>query len=241
MSAQNSSLIIGVNGGANLSKLTPTGAYEFAESTNSRKLRFQGGLDLGFKYNSFSFLTGLKYNQRGGKSEIKNDNVNNPFVFTDGSTDTGIFTSTNTFTQLSIPLLLRYETTGDLAFSITLGPSINMGIGDINFLEELDLDNLPDPQSETSTETYGSQPNNLYKKVKTGFVFSPGILYKVGDSGRLRVNFIYENVGDIINPTHGLTDNQGNTLDLIGTAKSSSIAFEIGYEHRIDFTMGAKY
>jgi hypothetical protein len=239
--AQNHSILLGFSGGSNLSNLSYTGDYAISGSTSSRKLGFQGGVDVGIKFNSFSFITGLKYQQRGGKTELKQNDVNNPFVLNDGTTDTGVFTEDSRYTVMSIPLLFRYQTKGDLAFSVTLGPSINMGIGDITTTQTIDLDNFQDIGPNEFKGTYGDQPVDIYRKSRLGFVFSPGVLYKVSDKGYFKANLMIENGGNIVNPNNGINNGAGQGINLTGSIKSTTLSFEVGYEHRLDLNIGSKY
>ena len=131
MNAQNSSIILGVNGGANFSKLGLTGDFAIQDETTSRKIGFQGGVDVGVKFGNFAFITGFKYTQAGGNTELKKSDPNDPFILNDGTLDVGVQNTTTRFANLSIPLLLRYQTQGDLAFAVSLGPVINRRIGDM--------------------------------------------------------------------------------------------------------------
>lgn len=241
MNAQNSSLLIGINAGANFSKLSYSGDFRLQGADEMRRLGFQGGLDIGFKYNSFALITGLQYSQRGGKVELKNTDVNNPFVFVDGISDTGIYKDKVRMTQMSIPLLLRYQTKGKLAFTVTLGPSINFGVGKVTSQSLFELENNTDKGPFDEEYTLGDGASDLVKKSSVGFVFSPGLLYKVNDKGYFRAGIAYVNGGNIANPNASVQFEGGGGAKLNGAIKSTSLVFGIGYEHRIDFTMGAKY
>lgn len=241
MNAQNSALLLGINGGANFSKLSYSGDFRLQGADEKRTLGFQGGVDVGFKYNSFALLTGLQYRQGGGKVELKNNDINNPFVFSDGVTDTGIYKDKVRTTQMCIPILFRYETSGKIAFSVTLGPSINIGIGKVKSQSMYELENNTDRGPFDAEFTLGDGTSDIAKKSRVGFIFSPGVLYQVSDSGYFRAGISYVSGGNIANPNASVSFEGGGGAKLTGAIKSAAIVFEIGYEHRIDFTMGAKY
>jgi len=236
--AQNSSFLIGVHGGANFNKLKFTGDYLYQDSEESRKFGYQGGVDVGFKYNSFSLLTGLGYAKRGGIVTIER-NANNPWIV-DGIEDTGTFTEKNDYSVLTVPILLRYETKGNIAFTVSVGPMLNFGIGEITSTEEYDFATLSDIGPNEYTSQFGSSGDDLVKKMHTSFVFSPGVMMNIGDSGKLRANITFMSGGSMENENYAVrVDNQ--VFSLSGSIKSSAIAFEIGYEHRMNFSLGTKY
>lgn len=241
MSAQNSSIILGVNGGTNFSKMSFTGDFSTQDEKPSRRIGFQGGIDLGVKFGNFSFLTGFKYVQRGGKTELRKGDPNDPFVMPDGSLDVGVQNTKTRFTNISIPLLLRYQTAGDLSFSISLGPVINKGIGSIKTEETLNLTVNGEIGPNEYENTYGDLGDDLFRGGTVGFMFSPGIIYKLNDNGHFRFNMTYNSVGDVKNDNFLTADNFGNVGKASGSIKSNALIFEVGYEHRIDFNIGSKY
>jgi len=238
--AQNSALILGVNGGANFSKLNYTGDFAIQDESTSRKLGFQGGVDVGVKFGKFAFITGFRYIQRGGNTELRKSDPNDPFFFEDGTIDVGVQNTSTRFQNLSIPLLLRYQTEGDLAFSLSLGPVINSGMGDIKTETSYTLTNAGSIGPIESEFTYGDLGDDLFKSTTVGFMFSPGILYKVGENGVFRANITYHNGGNVVNENLVVQDDLG-LRNVSGSIKSNAIVFEVGYEHRIDFNIGSKY
>jgi len=241
LNAQNSSFLIGVNGGSNFSSMSFTGDFAVQNESTSSKIGFQGGVDLGIKYGSFSFITGFKYVQSGGNTELVKSDPNNPFVLSNGTIDVGVQNSTTTFANLRIPLLFRYQTKGDLAFSLSLGPVINMGTGDIKTEISYTLTNSGNIGPNETINTYGNLGNDLFSSSGVGFVFSPGLLYKIGENGFFRANITYHSGGNVVNDKLVVNDGFGGLRNVSGSINSSALVFEIGYEHRIDFNLGSKY
>ena len=241
LSAQNSAIILGVNGGANFSKLGLTGDFNRQDETTSRKLGFQGGVDVGVKFGNFAFITGLRYVQSGGNTELKKSDPNDPFILNDGTLDVGVENTTTRFTTISVPLLLRYQTQGDFALALSLGPVINKGIGDIKGEVSYELTNSGNIGPIESTYTFGDLGDDLFRSTSIGFMFSPGILYKVGDNGVFRANLTISSGGNVANDNLVVGDGLGGLRNVSGSIKSSAVVFEIGYEHRIDFNIGSKY
>lgn len=241
LNAQNSAIILGVNGGANFSKMGFTGDFAIPNETTSRKLGFQGGVDVGVKFGNFSFITGFRYVQRGGKTELQKSNPNDPFIFNDGTVDVGVQNTTTRFTNISVPLLLRYQTQGTLAFSLSLGPVINKGIGEITTETSYTLTTAGNLGPIETVSTYGDLGDDLFKSTGMGFMFSPGILYKVGENGVFRANLTYNSGGNVANKNLVVADGFGGLRNVSGKIKSSALVLEVGYEHRIDFNIGSKY
>ncbi|MDF1699168.1 MAG: outer membrane beta-barrel protein [Saprospiraceae bacterium] len=241
VNAQNSAIILGINGGTNFSKMDFTGDFAIQDEKTSRKMGFQGGVDLGVKFGNFAFITGFKYNQRGGNTSLRKSDPNDPFILNDGTLDVGEQTTTTRFSNLSIPLLVRYQTQGDLAFSVSLGPVINKGLGEINTETSYTLTNSGNIGPIENTFTYGDLGDDLFKSSGMGFMFSPGVLYKVGDNGVFRANLTYNSGGNVVNKNLVVPDGFGGLRNVSGSIKSSSLVLEIGYEHRIDFNIGSKY
>lgn len=239
MSAQNSSFLIGVHAGTNMNKVKPTGDFTSTGLKQKRQIGFAGGLDLGVKFNSFSILTGVQYVQHGGKSLLERNDPNNPFIFSDGTADVGKLNATTGYNTLSIPLLLRYETKGDLAFSVSLGPVMNSILGKGTY-EETYVITSGTKGPFNSELSVGSLGTDFYKKSSVGFMFSPGVLYQIGDSGKLRVNINIYSGGNAINPNYLVNTSSGIRL-VNAKETTSSFGLEIGYEHRMDFNIGSKY
>jgi len=240
LAAQNSSLILGINGGTNFSKLGFTGDFSIQGETTSRAIGFQGGVDLGVKFGSFSFLTGFKYVQGGGNTELRRDDPNNPFVLDNGTIDVGVQNTSTSLSMISIPLLLRYESQGDLAFTVSLGPVIHKATGSAKTEITYDLTASGSIGPDEVESTYGDLGNDLFSTGSVGFMFSPGVLYKLNDNGRLRFNLTYATRGTINNDNYLVADALG-VRKVSGSIKSNAIMFEIGYEHRIDFNFGSQY
>jgi len=240
VNAQNSAIILGVNGGANFSSFSLTGDLLTQDETTSSKLGFQGGIDLGVKFNSFSFITGFKYVQNGGNTELEKSDPNDPHFLDDGTADIGLRNTTTRFKNISIPLLFRYQTKGDLSFAVSLGPVLNSGIGEIKTEETYTLTISGELGPEETISTFGDLGDDLLRSSWVGFMVSPGVIYKVGDNGFFRANVTYHSGGNIVNENLIVGDSVG-LRNVSGSLNSRSIAFEIGYEHRIDFNIGSKY
>ena len=193
------------------------------------------------RYGNFSFITGFKYVQNGGNTELEKPDPNDPFLLTDGTIDVGVQNTTTRFNNISIPLLFRYQTKGDLSFSVSLGPVLNSGKGEIKTETSYTLTSAGNLGPEETISTFGDLGDDLLSSSWVGFMFSPGILYKIGDNGFLRANVTYQSGGNIANENLLVFDDVNGLRNVSGSINSKAIIFEIGYEHRIDFNLGSKY
>lgn len=241
ITAQNSGLIIGVTGGTAYSKISTTSDFAIDGEDFSRVLKFNGGIDLGFRYGGFSFLTGAHYIQRGYKSKLVRRNPNDAWVLPNGNFDTGSIIDKTSFANISIPLFLRYETKGEaISFSLTMGPLINKGIGKITSKYTYKLDNN-ELAPEEDKGSFGEGGNDILKPTSVSFYFSPGVLFNIGDNGKFKVNLVAESGANMGNKNYNIVDALGQLRNAVGSIKNSRLGIEIGYEHRISFNMGSKY
>lgn len=242
LSSQNASIIMGVSAGANVSKVKGTGDFVNSGEKFSRILRYGGGIDLGVRFGNFSVLTGARYNQRGGKSTLNLDDPNGYHWLIDDKYDLGIRYSKFTYNTISIPILLRYEFGGEsFKVSLSAGPSINLIAGTGTQIDEYDLLNggLKGPfEGELKKGTLGDE---ILAPKHVSFIFSPGFIYKINDNGNIKLNFNFEASGNVINKSYLTTDSNGASQKNRGSVKSGSMAVEIGYEHRINLSVGSKY
>ena len=242
LTSQSSSFIFGISGGSNLSKFKNTGDFLDQGETFSRTIGFGGGVDAGIQFGKFAFITGLHYNQRGGESELNLDDPNGLVWNINGVFDLGIRTQEVKYNTLSIPLTLRYTFgQGPLNFTIAAGPTINMinGQGTVNTSFDL-VNNGNIGPDETKIEA-GKLGDQLFRKSHVGFQFKPGVTYQLNDRGHLTFNMIVESTGNMANDAFLVVNEQGNLSKASGSIKARILAFEVGYEHRIDFTAGTKY
>lgn len=242
VSSQNSSFLFGISAGSNLSKFKNTGDFLDQGETFSRTIGFGGGLDAGIQFGKFSFITGLHYNQRGGESELNLDDPNGYYWNINGQFDLGIRTQKVKYNTISIPLTLRYAFgQGPLTFSVAAGPTINIinGQGTVNTSFDL-VNNGNIGPDETKIEA-GKLGDQLFRKNHVGFQFKPGVSYQLNDRGHLTFNMIFEGTGNMANDAFLVIDEQGNFAKATGSIKAKIMAFEIGYEHRMEFTAGTKY
>lgn len=234
-------LILGVGGGAALSKIKGTGDFSPNDFEVSRIIRYQGGVEAGMQFGGFSIVTGARFQQRGTKESVTRDDPNNNFwVFQDGSTDVGSLDYKVKFNQISIPLLLGYQMGGgDLKFNIALGPQFNIGIGQVTETFDYDLLQKGSIMNETMNN-FGERADEPFKPMHISFVFRPGVSYDISPDGSLTLNFIFESGGDMLNRSF-LTGDSNGARKVQGSAKTRATALEIGYRHRINFRMGVKY
>ncbi len=243
ISGQNSSFVLGVSGGASLSKFKESGDYLFDGESFKREMRYGGGLDLGVKYNNWTLLTGVNYVQRGGKSEISLQGEGEGWVFWDDPTSVykGDQIEELTFSFISIPLKIRYERFfGKIGVGVEFGPTFNSISGDIKLDRTYEL---RDAQDRHSAETYtaGSKGEDYLKSFKVGFTFKPVLFYKVSDQGMFRFGITFDSYGNMINDSYLPSDGNGGYVKLNGELKASAVSVEIGYEYRFDFNLGSKY
>lgn len=242
--AQNSSFIIGVSGGANLSKTKSTGDFADPGESYSRALKFGGGIDIGVGFGKWSILSGLRYNQRGGKTEVNFDDPNG-YMWTfpnDNNLYLGVRDRKISYNVLSVPILLRYSFGGEnLQVTLSAGPSINILKGTGTAVDEY---NLLGGGSKGPIETElkkGKLGDEVFKPSNISFIFSPGIIYKLNDNGNFKFNINFESSSNIANDGYLTFNDFGEIGKASGSIKSGTISFEVGYEHRINFNVGSKY
>lgn len=237
-----SSLVLGIGGGANLTKMKGTGDYDPGDSDISRLLRYQGGVEAGVMFGRFSILTGLRFQQRGWKRTVVRDDPNNNYwILPDGRIDVGELEERTKFNVLSVPLLLGYELgSGALRFSLALGPQFNIGMGQITTTQEFDLLTAGSINNEY-TRDFGTRADENFKPMHMSFVFRPGVSYEISPQSSITVNLIMDSGGDILNRSLLVTTSDGSVRKVNGSVKTRTTALEIGYRHKINFRLGAKY
>lgn len=235
-----SGLILGVEGGMNLSNEKYTGDFSSTGQSYSRKFGYQGGAKVGFKYKSFSILSGVQYVKLGGKNKVERNDPNNPWVFEGGTADLGTRSTSVDYSVVEIPLLLRYETSGKLRFSVAAGLGVNLGIGNPKHTTTFNLTLNGEQGPFESEYSFGDIGKDLYNKSFVSFHFSPGIIYQLNDNGFLTINAVVESSGKVRNP-NSVEIYNGTVYKPSGSIKTNSIRFQIGYEHRLQFNIGTKY
>ncbi len=242
--AQNSSFIIGVSGGANLSKTKSTGDFADPGETYTRALKFGGGVDLGIGFGKWAILSGIRYNQRGGKTEVNLDDPNG-YMWTfpnDNNLYLGVRSRKISYNVLSVPILLRYAFGGEnMQVTLAAGPSINILKGNGTIVDEFNLLGGGNKGPIETELKKGKLGDEVLKTGNVSFIFSPGIIYKLNDNGNFKFNINFESSGNIGNNAYLTYNSFGEIAKATGSIKTNTISFEIGYEHRINFNVGSKY
>jgi len=239
-------IIFGPDAGVHLAKVDFSGDADLF-GDYSRQLMFQGGLNFGVQFGQWGIMSGIRFNQKGGKATLERRDPNNPFVVgVDGDgnliTDVGILRYSESSNWISIPLMGRVQLgQGPLKFGIGLGPQFNLGIGKLNQKLEYDLNstNLQDVEENT---TYGDSADNVYKKSHISLVVNPSVWYELSPNSAIKFGLMFESGGNMINDNYLTPDpNTGNMRLINATSKSNNLGFLIGYEHRFDINVGVKY
>ena len=249
------SIIVGIGGGANLSTMKYSGDFPFPDITGaeggeisySRLLRYQGGIDLGIQFGKFGLITGAHFNQRGDKI-INNapdpngllwvvwDDRNERWIM-----DNGELEMTRKFNLISIPILLRYQLgSGAIKFNIMLGPQVNMGMGSISEVRNFTFRENGNLTQENQSK-FGKGPGNAVVSSHVSFVFSPGVSFDISDRGQFKLSLMLDSGANLVNKNYIVGTPTGGERLVDGTIRTRALALEVGYEHRIDFRAGVKY
>ncbi len=253
--AQNSGLIFGVSGGATLSKMVFSGDYTYLFVQSNDKLwylmpaeessyapRFNGGFDLGFRYGSFSILSGVHYSQLGGIGKIERADPSDPLRVDDnGNPVVGNYKGDYKINSLNFPILLRYEKRFEnIGFALALGPVIHTLKGKPKIIRTGNEDGK-NIKSKEIPLAIGNNSTEFLKKSFTSFLVRPSLFFNIGESGIFKVGVTYQQSGNMGNTNQVINYATGTSGNVQGTMKTSSIGLTVGYEYRLDFTLGAKY
>lgn len=244
------SIILTPEAGIHTSKIKTTGdldisqAYQGMTIDYSSIFSYQGGIGVGVQFfGNWAILTGLRYNQKGGKVTVETRNPNNPFaVFLDPenpTTDVGEFTITTKHNWLSIPILARAQFGKAFKVGLAIGPQINMAIGKYKETIDYDLENT-NISSEEETFNFGTSTTNLLKKNHISLLVQPYASYDLSDKSSLRFNMMIETGGNMVNDNFVVADNNGSR-NINGTMRNTQIGMMISYEYRFNLKAGVKY
>lgn len=236
-------IIFGPEAGVNFAKTKVTGDFDIADDYSS-VLRFQGGLNAGVQFGQWGIMTGVKFNQKGGKATLERRDPNNPFVVTDGQgnqvNDVGEIIITESTNWLSIPLMGRVQFgQGPLKFGLAIGPQFNLGLGKLKQEIEYNL-TVTNLASEEETSDYGDGAENVYKKMHLSLVINPSIWYDLSPNSSIKFGLMFESGSDMVNENFLVGDANG-IRKVNATSKANNLGITIGYEHRFDINVGVKY
>src|SRR5690606_7228681 len=124
---------------------------------------------------------------------------------------------------------------------LSAGPSINLISGSGTQVDDFDLLNEGIKGPFEYELTKGTLGDDVLAPKNISFVFSPGFIYKLNDNGNIKLNFLFESSGNLVNKSYLTTDSDGSARKNRGSVKSGVMAVEIGYEHRINLSVGSKY
>lgn len=224
--AQNSSFYIGVNGGINTSKLKHSEGLHELYPISSTRTGLNGGVDFGFELSGFTLSSGLHYIQKGGVYETDNYQDNLEIAY---------LTAEEKLHFLSVPILVGYRKyiTDNVAFSLNIGPSINVGLkGKLD--ETTEYFGSTDIQTEHYNVTYGSSVNDDYRKVQVGFQISPGVVFALNENAKLKFNVTWDSgLKDSFNPRYKEANDFFKTYP--GEQRNQSTVFTVGYEYHFSF------
>lgn len=238
------SIIFGPEAGINFSKMTFTNDFDFADDY-SRVMKIQGGLSGGVQFGMWGVVTGVKFNQKGGKATLERRDPNNPFLFIDADgniiSDVGKITVKESTNWISVPLLARARFgQGDIKFGIAIGPQFNFGIG--KYKEEIEYDlTVNSPPKEEQTSTFGDSATDIYKGMHLSLVINPTLWYDLNPNSSLKFGIMFEAGADMVNKNFLVSNANGDFQKINATAKSSNFGIMIGYEHRFDINVGVRY
>lgn len=243
MNAQ-TAIIFGPEAGVNFAKVTPSGDYDIFDDY-SRAIKFQGGLNVGVQFGQWGIMTGIKFNQKGGKASLERRDPNDPFTVTDGQgnviTDVGEITYTESSNWLSVPLMGRVQFgQGPLKFGIAIGPQFNFGLGKLNQKIEYDLA-VSNIQNADDSYAYGDSNEEVYKPTHMSLLITPSVWYDLSPNSSIKFSLMFESGGDMVNENYLIEDGAGGSRKIDATVKSNNFGVLIGYEHRFDINVGVKY
>lgn len=224
--AQGTSFYIGGQAGGNLSKFKFSEGLKDLYPVSNSVFGLNGGVDAGFEIQGWTISTGLHYVQKGGNYETEN--------FDDGF-GTAFFSADERQHFLSIPILVGYrEYVGpDVAFSIAVGPSLNVGLGG-KIDETTEYFGSEDVELNNYKPTFGSGVNNDYKGLQVGFQISPGLVYRINDNNKLTFRVTWDiGLSDSFNSRY----KSANTFfdENPGDQLNRSTLFTVGYEYHLPF------
>lgn len=242
--------------GIQSSKLKATGdldvnsLFQSQDVNYSSIFSYHGGLNFGIQFSgNWAILTGVKFNQKGGKVSVETRDPNNPFFIqkADGTVgaDVGMITQTSKQNWLSIPILARAQFGNTVKVGLAIGPQFNLGIGEYKETIEYDLENTNLPTEENS-EPFGTSTGNLYKKSHMSLVVLPYVSYQINKQGAIKLSVLIESGSDMVNENYvvpaGIDANGNQTFrNVSGSIKNSQFGVSLAYVHTFDLKAGVKY
>jgi hypothetical protein len=219
-------------------------------------LGLSGGVSFGFQFGKFSLVSGARFYQKGARQESRSFDILEETDLPDlyiydpaygyGPVDLGTFKLTERQNFIYIPLLARYQFFGDdFGVTLSLGPAFNIGIGNAKSDWEAVGQVVGKSIDGTKERTYGKDIIDMYKPMQTSFVISPGVVFPVGEQGKLHFNIYWEN--DL---SSSLNDNFRDQVNidgeiflrnLDGDKRNKSFGIGISYEHHLDFNIGSHH
>jgi len=247
VSAQENSAFIGATGGLNFSKFNYQDQFE--DNTTSALSGVIGGVSFGIRFNKWSIVSGLQFNQKGSNYETPTGNYDFD-LNDDGYQDYGFYDMKQRLNYLSIPIMLRFQLFGQES-GLTLGAGVALNFGlkaDISgkfqmldftgdsrqIISEYDIENIFGPAF--LDYGFGRSLDDEYRKMETSFILSPGFVTPIGEKGKLHFK---------LNLDIGIEDSYNgrfkDTFNLFGKQFNQSTSFTISYEHHFNFEAGLKY
>lgn len=236
-------IIFGPEAGVNFAKTSVSDDFDIADDY-SRILKFQGGLNAGVQFGQWGIMTGIKFNQKGGKATLERRDPNNPFTVTDDQgnviNDVGEIIIKESTNWLSVPLMGRVQFgQGPLKFGLAIGPQFNFGIGKLKQEVEYNL-TVTNLSSEEETSGYGDSATDVYKPMHLSLVINPSVWYDLSPNSSLKFGFMFESGADMVNENYLVSDGAG-VRKVDATSKANNFGVLIGYEYRFDINVGVKY
>ncbi len=244
------SIILTPEIGIHSSKSTPTGDLDISEAFQGASVNYsgifsyQGGIGVGIQFaENWGLLTGLKFNQKGGKVTVETRDPNNQFVIIldDGvqRLDVGEISETTKHNWLSIPILASGQFGGALKVGLAIGPQFNMGIGKYKTTTEFNLENTNVNDREENLD-FGESTTNLLKKSHVSLLILPYVSYDLNPKSSLRFSLMFESGANMVNDNFVVATNNG-TRNVNGTITNRQLGIMLSYEYRFDLNVGVKY
>ena len=244
------SIILAPELGIHSSKSKPTGDMDISEAFQGMDVKYsgifsyQGGLGFGIQFfGNWALLTGVKYNQKGGKVTVETRDPNNQFLVTleDGTQklDVGEVTLTTKHNWLSIPILARGQFGGSFKVGLAIGPQINMAIGKYKEIIDYSLENT-NLGSEEDTYNFGKSTNNVFKKSHISMLILPYVAYEISDNSSLKLSMMAELGADMVNDNYVVSTLNG-ARNVNATVRNTQMGIMLSYEHRFNLKTGVKY
>ena len=244
------SFILSPEIGIHSSKSKPTGDLDISEFFQgmdvgySGVFSYQGGISFGVQlYENWALLTGIKYNQKGGKVSVETRDPNTPFIVTldDGTqqADLGEVVLTTKHNWLSIPILARAQFGRSIKIGVAIGPQINMGIGKSKESVDYNMENT-NLSSEENTYEFGTSSRDVLKKNHVSLLILPYVAYQLNDNGSIKLSMVIERGSDMVNDNYVVGDINGQR-NVDGTMSNNQFGVMLSYEHRFDLKAGVKY